>query len=391
MKKKVILITGATGYLGCHLAYDFLKEGHQVIALVRQTDKGISVSEKALKAISAVNDQEQIPAENLIVIPGNVVDRANILADRIQTQVQAKIDEIWHCAVIFDIHKTKKHEVEATNIKGTQNMLDLALQINSETPPRFFYVSTAYSSGREQEVIREEIPPNIQNFRSLYEWSKHKAETQVECYQEKFGLDATIFRPSVVVGSPTTKVISYTGYYRVCREIYHLYKRFEEEAGPDFDGHINIRILGKPEAYLNIVPIDYVIKAMRIISNKQKLMTNDLKIFNIVNEAPTSLRLIREIVCESLNISGLELIEQDAIDQSSMNFLEKGIARKFAFQMPYMNEDISFSNDRFREVVSPEELSNPAIDSNFLRAINRTFFDHIEHKALSSENGKGKS
>jgi nucleoside-diphosphate-sugar epimerase len=391
MRKKVVLITGATGYLGSHLAHDFLEEGHQVIALVRETDKGISVSEKAIKAISSVDENEQIPVEHLIAIPGDVADRANILAEAIRTQVQSKIDEIWHCAVIFKIQKTKKREIEAINIKGTQNVLDLALQLNFETPPRFFYVSTAYSSGREQAVIREEILPNVQNFRSLYEWSKYKAETLVEGYQKKFDLDATIFRPSIVVGSPTTKVLSYTGYYRVCREIYYLYKRFEEEAGPGFDRHINIRLLGNPETLPNIVPIDYVIEAMKIISNKQNLMTNDLKIFNIVNESPPSLRLIRDMVCESLNISGLDLVEQNAIDQSSMNSLEKGIARKFAFQMPYMNEDISFSNDRFREVVSVEELSNPTIDGNFLRAINRTFFDQIEYEVLSSENGTGKS
>ncbi len=73
-----------------------------------------------------------------------------------------------------------------------------------------------------------------------------------------------------------------------------------------------------------------------------------------------------------------------------MTSLEKVFARKFAFQMPYMNEDISFSNDRFRDVVSVEELSNPTIDGNFLRAINCIFFDRIEHKALGSENGRGK-
>jgi nucleoside-diphosphate-sugar epimerase len=392
MRKKVVLITGAAGYLGCHLAYTFLMEGHQVIALVRDTNKGVSPSEKALKAISSVNDKVRIPEENLLVITGDVSDRADILADTIRSQVQSKIDEIWHCAVIFSIQKTTKHKIEAININGTQNMLDLVLQVNSaETPPRFFYVSTAYSSGRERAVIREEIPPDIQNFRSLYEWSKYEAETLVKCYQKKFDLDATIFRPSIVVGSPTTKVITYSGYYQICRELYHISKKFEAKAGPDFDRNINIRLLGNPEALLNIVPIDYVIRAMNIIANKQALKTNDLKIFNIINETPPTLSLIREIVCESLNISGLNLVEQDAFDQTSMNFLEKGLARKIAFQMPYMNEDISFSNDRFRDVVSVEELSNPAIDGNFLRAINRIFFAHVEHEALRSENGVKKS
>jgi nucleoside-diphosphate-sugar epimerase len=387
MQKKVILITGATGYLGSHLAYGLLKEGHKVVALVRETDKGVSVSEKALKAISAVNDKEQIPVENLIAVPGDVSDNANTLADTIRAHTRSDIDEIWHCAVIFTIQKTKKPKVEAINIKGTENLLDLALQINSERPPRFFYVSTAYSSGRDQAVIREEITPNIQNFRSLYEWSKHKAETLVECYQKKYDLDATIFRPSIVVGSPDTKVMNYSGYYQICKELSQLYKRYEEKAGPDFDRDIKIRVSGNPDALLNLVPIDYVIEAMNIVSNKPELKTNELKIFNIVNEAPVTLSLIHKIVSESLNIGGLELVEQDAFEQASMNSLEKMFARRSVFQMPYMNEDISFSNDRFRDVVSVEELPNPTIDSNFLRAINRIFFEQIEQVTPDSGNG----
>lgn len=391
MRKKAVLITGATGYLGCHLAYGFLRQGHRVIALVRETDKDVSVSEKALRAISAVNDKVQIPVENLIAVPGDVEDRADVLADTIRAQVQDNIDEIWHCAVTFSIQKTKKPKVEAINIKGTQNMLDLALQINSEAPPRFFYVSTAYSSGRDQSVIREEVAPDIQNFRSLYEWSKYKAETIVECYQKKYNIDATIFRPSIVIGSPDTQVINYSGYYQICKEIYQLYKKFEAKVGPDFDRNINIRVLGNPEALLNLVPINYVIEAMNIISNKPGLKKNDLKIFNIINEAPPTLRLIHKIVCESLNISGLQLVEQDAFEQSSMNSLEKAFARKSVFQIPYMNEDISFSNDRFRDVVSVEELPNPTIDDDFLRAINRVFFAQIEQAAPGSGNGNEKS
>ncbi len=387
MQRKVVLITGATGYLGCHLAYAFLKEGYQVIALVRETGTGLSVSEKARRAIAAVNKQETIPLENLIAVPGDVAEEAAVLAEAVRVQFQDNIDEIWHCAVTFNIQKSKKHEVEAINIKGTQNMLDLTLRINSGRTPRFFYVSTAYSSGREPTVIREEIQPDLENFRSLYEWSKHKAEKTVECYQDEYNLDATIFRPSIVVGSPATRVISNSGYYRICQELYHLSKRFEEEAGSDFDGNINIRLLGNPEALVNIVPVDYVIQAMRAVAGKQNLRTPELKIFNIINENPPSLRLVHKVICESLNITGLYLVEQDAFAQSSMSSLEKGVSRKLAFQMPYMNEAISFSNDRFREAVPVEELPNPATDDDFLRAINRVFFDHIEQEKLNSENG----
>ena len=135
MKKKVILITGATGYVGCHLAYTFLKEGHHVIALVREADKTSSVSERAFEAISAVNGTAQVPIENLIPIVGDVANKHEVSAEAIRAQVSTSIDEIWHCAATFSIQESEKQKIEAINIKGTQRMLDLALQINAGTPP----------------------------------------------------------------------------------------------------------------------------------------------------------------------------------------------------------------------------------------------------------------
>jgi nucleoside-diphosphate-sugar epimerase len=37
MKSKTVYITGATGFLGCHLTCKMLKQGHRVVALVRQS------------------------------------------------------------------------------------------------------------------------------------------------------------------------------------------------------------------------------------------------------------------------------------------------------------------------------------------------------------------
>lgn len=383
MKKKVILITGATGYVGCHLAYTFLKEGHRVIALVREADKDASVSERAFEAISAVNGKAQAPVENLIPIVGDVANKNDVSAEAIRAQVSTEIDEIWHCAATFSIQESEKQKIEAINIKGTQNMLDLALHVNSDTPPRFFYVGTAYSSGTDQRIVYEKIPSNAQNFRSLYEWSKHQAEKIIEQYHKQYGLGAIILRPSIVVGSLTTTVVSYSGYYQVLRAIHRLCNNFfGEEEGDGGNRNLNLRLIADPNIYPNMVPIDFVIKAMDLIAKKQISVTDELKIFNIVNEAPPTLGMVHEMICESLNISGWHLVDQNAFDEDSMSPLEKVLARKIAFQMPYINEDILFSSEKFREVVSTEELPIPVIDENYLRTINRIFLEHLEPDRL---------
>lgn len=57
-------------------------------------------------------------------------------------------------------------------------------------------------------------------------------------------------------------------------------------------------------------------------------------------------------------------------------FLEALITR--SIRSPYMNDGVSFSTKNFRRVVPVEKLPNPTIDEDFLREINRAFFERLE-------------
>ena len=384
--KKLIFITGVTGYVGCHLADDLLKKGHRVIALVRESGRRRSARERALAAIEKVDSHVKQYLDNLIVIPGEVQETADILLEKIHAQIgHEPIDEIWHCAATFLFRKRDRTEVEAINIEGVRHMLELVLHVNEGAPPRYFHVGTAYSTGQELDIVPEAYVPGNTGFRSLYEWSKYEGETVVQTYQAEHGLDATIFRPAIIVGSRQTKAVSHSAYYQVCDALYRLRKHFEHRKGAAFDGTFDVRLMGHPQTRLNFVPIDFVIDAMQLIAQEESLVTPELKVFNIVNENPPRIVTIHRIVCQSLGIRGLELVEEDAFETKPMNSVERLLARSVAFQAPYMVRDIKFATEQFRQIVPFEKLPTPQVDEEFLSIINQAYFDHLDS---TLENGR---
>jgi nucleoside-diphosphate-sugar epimerase len=377
--KKVVFITGVTGYVGCHLADTLLKQGHQVIALVRESGRQRSAETRAVAAIEQVNPNVYPLLDNLIVIPGDVQETAAALLNKIQARLSGQpIDEIWHCAATFLFRKRDRATIEAINIEGVRHILELLMSVNAGQAPRYFHVGTAYSTGQLLERVPEAYVPGNTGFRSLYEWSKYEGETLVQQHQTAHSLDATIFRPAIIVGSKDTKAVSHSAYYQVCDALYRLRKHFEKKWGQAFDGTLDVRLMGHPDTRLNFVPIDFVIKGMQLVAQEESLATPQLKVFNIVNEDPPDMTTIHRMVCQTLDIRGLELVEEAVFEDEPMNALERLLARSVAFQAPYMVRNIQFATDRFRQIVPFEKLPIPQVDEEFLAAINQAYFDYLD-------------
>lgn len=378
MQEKVAFLTGGTGYVGCHLAYDLLQDGYTVVALVRPRGDETPL-ERVCAAVTAVDENNPPDLSRLIAVAGEVQDTAEDIAQRLRNETTLPVTEIWHCVATFKFTEQAREQIEATNIEGVRHMLDLVRGVNGDGQPRprYFHVSTAYSSGREAGRVPEAFERHGNEFRSLYEWSKHEGEALVSAYQQEYGLDATIFRPAIIIGSPETNVVSYSAYYQVCEALYRLRKRVAEQ-GAQFDGNMGLRIVAAPETRVNFVPIDFVTQGMRLISAVDALENESLKVFNIINETPPTLESIYHNVCYSLDIEGLSLVEPSDFEAEPPNRLERVLARSVAFQAPYMCEELAFEMANFRRYVSFEMLPSPEIDSHFLQAINQHFFAHLQ-------------
>lgn len=371
---KTIFLTGATGYLGCHLAHKFLSEGHFVLALVRRRDD-VSSLVRLQQAVLQVGELSNEALARLLVIDGSVEAPLSDLVASFQATCNRPVDEVWHSAAIFNFKPRDKARVEAVNIGGTKNMLSFATQINGDGAlPRFFYVSTAYCAGREHNTaVPEYIPHNISDFRSIYEWSKHNAELAVQAAQKKHQLDAFVLRPSIIIGTSESAVPCDSGYYQVVSEVKRLRAIVAKFVGPEFDGNVQTRLLGDFKKPLNIVPIDFVVESMIHLANNSRLETKTLKVFNIVNEAPPDIGSIHKAVTTSLNIHGLDFVSQSDLEGVELTPAEKIINRRVGFQAPYMHEMIHFSTDCFREYVSKTQLPPPVVDIAFLMKLNEQF------------------
>ena len=376
---KTIFLTGATGYVGCHLAHRFLSEGHIVLALVRQKGKQ-SVQQRIETAVSEVGPLPAQTMANLIAIPGTVEESAQQLSQAFRTQFSGMIDEVWHSAAIFNFKERERPLVRATNIEGTRHLLDFACQINVAAAPRFFYISTAYCLGSQfNTAVPEYIPDNVTQFRSIYEWSKHNAERLADQYQQEQRLDVTIFRPSIVIGTPETAVLCNSGYYQVLTECRRLRTVLARSLGGLFDNNIQTRLQGNPDTPLNLVPIDFVVDSMVYLADCDELSPDKTNLFNIVNEQPPTIKDVHQAVIVSLEMTGLKLVSPQQFEVEPMTQFEKVINRRIAFQAPYMHEQIHFSTDVFRYFAPTAVLPSPTVDIAYMQQINAIFLTQFKN------------
>ncbi|MBW4500881.1 MAG: amino acid adenylation domain-containing protein [Scytonema hyalinum WJT4-NPBG1] len=258
-----ILLTGATGFLGAFLLDELLQQTKaDIYCLVRcqNVEEGKKKLQSSLEAYSLWNESL---SSRIIPVVGNLSERLLGLKEE-QFQLMArKIDVIYHNGAW--VHHVYPYSVlKAANVLGTQEVLRLASQIKAK-PVHFISASSVFSSFgfsgvkvvREEESLDEsQLPSNG------YSQSKWVAEKLVKIAGER-GLPVCIYRPSRISGHSQTGVFNPNDF---------LYKLIigcsQLGSAPDRD----IRE--------NIIPVDYVSKAIVHLSKQEKSLG---KAFHLTN------------------------------------------------------------------------------------------------------------
>jgi len=166
-KKPIILITGATGFVGTRLAERLvLSEYAHVKALVHK------LSSPGLPRLA------RLPVE---MIQGNVLDLPSV------KKAVEGCDVIVHLA-----YGGKK-----VTVKGTENVLKAAM--HSEVS-KIIYFSTSVVHGRNPKVKLVDESSPFRNDGDVYCSSKIEAEKIVWRYHQKYGLPIVVFRPTCIYG-----------------------------------------------------------------------------------------------------------------------------------------------------------------------------------------------
>lgn len=233
-KQVTVLVTGAAGLLGGALVAALTRAGHPVIGLVHRE---ASVRDNAGKELAAAEFDPASPPRGLIVLHGDVSQPALGLESGARAWLNRHVSAIIHCAALvrFD---ADWGALEAVNVAGTRHVASLCPDV------RFIHVSTAYVCGLKDGPVPEASCDPAGPFGNLYERSKAMGEVELHRLRPA----AVIARPSIIVGEEAS------GRIRSFDTIYRAFKVIAEGA--------IAAVPASPEATLNFVPIDHVVRGI---------------------------------------------------------------------------------------------------------------------------------
>lgn len=182
----MILITGATGLVGSHLALQLL-ETEQAVHCTFKNQKNI---ENAKQVFDYYNKSSLF--DKIIWIEADILDIPSL---EIAFQ---NITTVYHCAALISFDPKDEKNLRKTNIEGTANIVNLCLAKSVE---RLCFISSISALGNKlphEKFISEESEWNPQKFHSDYAISKYGAEMEVFRAQNE-GLSTVILNPGVIL------------------------------------------------------------------------------------------------------------------------------------------------------------------------------------------------
>lgn len=181
-----ILITGAAGFIGSHLAEYFLKQGNIVTGIDNLS--GAYPSRTYQHTLSVLAHYSAFSFEDIDI--------------RSRTRLSQCINEtkpamIVHAAALTGIRDGATHPYQyvENNVLGTQNLLEAC----KERPERtVVLLSSSSVYGSQKKVpFREDAHLNPT---SIYAISKQSVEAIAEYYSRQYGLDVLVIRPFSIYG-----------------------------------------------------------------------------------------------------------------------------------------------------------------------------------------------
>ncbi len=183
----MILVTGGTGLVGSHLLYKLVTSGNRPLALVRSTS---NVS-KTKKTFSYYTDDVDSLFDRIKWIDGDILDYSSLLV------AMEGVNQVYHTAASVSFHSSDKKTLIATNVVGTANIVNAALDKNVS---KLLHVSSIGALGRAESngIVTEDSHWNSKKS-SVYSTSKYHAEMEVWRGIAE-GLNAVIINPSIILG-----------------------------------------------------------------------------------------------------------------------------------------------------------------------------------------------
>ena len=173
-----VLISGGTGFLGAYIIKELVQKNYTVRAIRRSNKLPFFIPQDIFNKVEWVD--------------GDVLD---IIA--LQEAIDG-MDTVIHAAAKVSFVPKERNEMFKTNIEGTANVVNIALEKNIR---RFIHVSSIAALGRTGNgaTINEQQPWEEHKLNTNYAISKYSGEMEVWRGIGE-GLNAAIVNPSTIIG-----------------------------------------------------------------------------------------------------------------------------------------------------------------------------------------------
>jgi dihydroflavonol-4-reductase len=181
------LVTGASGFLGSHVARQLVARGEDVRVLLRPSSHNRAIGDLSLEYVT-----------------GDLLDPTSL------ERATKGVERIFHVAADYRLWARRKREIYDCNVGGTKNLLEAAKRAGVQ---QFIYTSTVATIAVDRPHIpSESTDAQLEEMVGHYKRSKWMAEHEV-LNAARDGFPAIIAMPTTPVGpwdwkpTPTGKII----------------------------------------------------------------------------------------------------------------------------------------------------------------------------------------
>ena len=345
-------VTGATGFIGRNLVELLLERQGTVYVLVREGSKG---------RLEELRNRWGVDEERVVGIVGDLSQPRLGVSDADVELLTGQIDHLFHLAAIYDM-KADAESQRVANVEGTRHMVELA---EATEAGRVHMVSSIAAAGLYKGTWREDMFDEAQNVDNHpYFQTKHESERVV---REECDRPWRVYRPGIVVGHSETgemdKVDGPYYFFKLIRRIRSIVPQW-------------LPIPGVEGREINIVPVDFVARAMDHIGHKDGL---DGKAFSLTDPQPLSAGEVIDVFARAAHAPQSSVRAPVAVTESLAPILGLGLSNvPFAngitdrvladFGIPrsvlmYLNYPTHFDSRRTEAALAGTDISVPPLEA----------------------------
>ena len=178
-----VLVTGATGFTGGHLATMLARRGHHVHALVRPRS-----FERFQRSVVA--------SAGVVGVRGDLTDAASL------REAAAGVEVVYHIAASYREAGQPDEAYREVNVRGTENLLNAARDAGAR---RVVHCSTGGVHGHIERPPATESAPLRPG--DIYQETKLEAETLARDYGRAHPIEVVVARPIGIYGPGDTRFL----------------------------------------------------------------------------------------------------------------------------------------------------------------------------------------